>query len=175
MLSLCEVIVDSSHETQGKGIPIGNLTSQLFANIYLNELDQFVKHTLGVHAYVRYMDDFVIMSNDKVFLHHVRQQIEVFVKDNLSLTLHPKKSEVSPLCVGIEYLGYRIFPHYRKLKKVTVQRFIKRTRRAQKMMEVVEEDEGTLLESVQSWLVYAKLARSRGLLRSMKKRISIQF
>lgn len=173
MLHLCEVVVNSSHETQGKGIPIGNLTSQLFANVYLNELDQFVKHTLGAQAYVRYMDDFVVMSNNKVFLHDARLQIEAFARDTLALTLHPKKSEVIPLRVGIEYLGYRIFPLYRKLKKVTVQRFIKRTKRAQKMVEVVAG--GTLLESVQSWLVYAKRARSRGLLRSIEKRTGIQF
>jgi retron-type reverse transcriptase len=173
MLRLCEIIIDSSHETQGKGIPIGNLTSQLFANIYLNELDQFVKQRLGVHAYVRYMDDFMLMSNNKAFLHDAKKQIEDFVRDTLALALHPKKSEVIPLCVGIEYLGYRIFPHYRKLKKVTVQRFIKRTKRAQEMVKVVAGGGGTLLESMQSWLVYAQKARSRGLLRSIATRMNL--
>lgn len=130
MLAICKLIVYSSCEMPRKGIPIGNLTSQLFANIYLNELDQFVKHTLRARHYIRYMDDFVILSSDKAFLHHAREEIETFVTTRLKLAMHPKKVQIVPVHVGVDYLGYRIFPHYRKLRKSTVQRFVARVNRA---------------------------------------------
>lgn len=133
MLQLCTVIIESNEgetDTPGKGIPIGNVTSQLFANVYLNELDQFVKHSLRFRRYVRYMDDFILLSADKAELHEARQKIEAFLSKELLLTLHPKKVQVIPVRSGVEYLGYRIFPQYRKLKRATVSRFIARTRRA---------------------------------------------
>jgi len=129
MLRVCEIIIDSNNAEAGKGIPIGNLTSQLFANVYLNELDQFAKHTLRAPQYIRYMDDFVLLSNDKAFLHHAREHIEAFLADKLQLVLHPKKVQIVPVRTGIDYLGYRIFPHYRKLRKQTVKRFVARTKR----------------------------------------------
>lgn len=166
MLALCESVIKSSEDAPGKGIPIGNLTSQLFANVYLNELDQFVKHTLRAKKYIRYMDDFVLASDSKAQLHYYREQIEAFVTNELKLELHPKKVQVVPASGGIDYLGYRIFPRYRKLRKSTVQRFLARTRRARK-----QDAEAALpWESIQSWLVYARGAQSRGLLRSIAKR-----
>ena len=90
-------------------MPIGNLTSQLFANIYLNELDHFVKDRLGVKCYVRYMDDFVILDTDKNRLFELRKLIKSFLNDKLNLKLHPKKSEYFPIEKGIDFLGYMVF------------------------------------------------------------------
>jgi len=95
-----------------RGIPIGNLTSQLFVNIYLNELDQYVKHQLKVKYYVRYVDDFVILAKDRKYLHQLTEKIRVFLYNRLYLTLHPKKIRVFPVYLGIDFLGYVIFKDF---------------------------------------------------------------
>lgn len=95
--------------TNRRGLPIGNLTSQLFANVYLNELDQFVKHQLREKWYGRYMDDFFIISADKEHLKTVKEQINQFVTETLKMTLHPKKSCIQKNKNGMCFVGYRIF------------------------------------------------------------------
>jgi hypothetical protein len=112
-----------------KGMPIGNLTSQLFANIYLNELDHFVKDYLQVKCYVRYMDDFVILDTDKTKLFKLRDLIREFLNEKLNLKLHPKKSEYFPIKKGIDFLGYTVFWNYITLRKSTVKRFKKRLKK----------------------------------------------
>ncbi|MCX6702628.1 MAG: RNA-directed DNA polymerase, partial [Candidatus Wolfebacteria bacterium] len=105
------------------GIPIGNLTSQLFANIYLNELDHFVKRILKEKYYIRYMDDFLILGLDKKHLHEVKELIKIFLCDRLKLEMHPKKAEIFPIDRGIDFLGYVIRGNRRLLRKSTVKRF----------------------------------------------------
>ena len=95
-----------------KGLPIGNLTSQFFANLYLNELDQFVKHKLKCRYYFRYMDDMIILHPDKSQLLEWRKEISHFLKQNLKLKLHPKKQTIQPVAHGIDFLGYIIKPEY---------------------------------------------------------------
>lgn len=107
LLWLIDLIIDS--HIGEKGMPIGNLTSQLFANIYLNEFDHFVKDFLKVRCYVRYMDDFVILDADKMKLFKLRDLIREFLNDKLNLRLHPKKSEYFPIMRGIDFLGYVVF------------------------------------------------------------------
>lgn len=106
------------------GMPIGNLTSQLFANIYLNELDQFCKHTLHTHYYVRYMDDIIILSNSKRQLQCWKEEIEEFLFTNLHLDLN-KKTAIRPITLGIDFVGYKIWATHRKLKKQTARRMIR--------------------------------------------------
>lgn len=101
-----------------KGIPIGNLTSQLMANIYLNELDQFLKRKLSVKYYMRYMDDFVILGQDKEELNSLLHIIEEFLDKNLKLKLN-NKTCLRPIDLGLEFLGYRIWWSHIKLKKKT--------------------------------------------------------
>lgn len=110
------------------GIPIGNLTSQLFANIYLNELDQFVKHGLRAHYYLRYMDDSTILSKSKSALHEYRETIGEFISANLRLDLN-NKTVVRPVTEGLPFCGYRIWGTYRTLKKGTARRIIRNTAR----------------------------------------------
>jgi RNA-directed DNA polymerase len=94
------------------GLPVGNLTSQFFANVYLNALDQFVKHTLKVRHYVRYVDDFVLLSHSKLQLQAWKAQIEAFLANTLRLRL--KQGSVLQACSqGIDFLGYRVFAHHR--------------------------------------------------------------
>jgi len=95
-----------------RGVPIGNLTSQFFANIYLNELDQFVKHTLKCRHYVRYVDDFVLLSRDKEELVRWRGATDQFTRERLNLTLHPVRRKLLPVSNGIDFLGYIIRHNY---------------------------------------------------------------
>ena len=104
-------------------MPLGNLTSQFFANVYLNELDQFVKHELKIKYYIRYVDDFVIFHKDKTVLEHYKTEIDNFLKGNLLLILHPEKSKIIGLNKGICFLGFRIFFFHKLLKKNNVNRF----------------------------------------------------
>lgn len=168
-LRLIEKIINSSYskkifenlfDFRLAGIPIGNLTSQLFANVYLNELDQFVKHNLRQRYYLRYMDDFLILSQDKNDLHLLKEKVWEFLKEKLRLTLHPKKANVFPVKKGIDFLGYRIFRYYRLLRKSGVKRFIKRTRVYWIKLAKGEMTQEKLAHCLQSWLAYAKFGNS---------------
>lgn len=106
------------------GMPIGNLTSQLFANIYLNELDQLCKHELHLHYYIRYMDDVIILLDSKEELGRIKAEIEAFLHDILHLDLN-SKTAIRPVRVGIDFVGYRIWATHRKLKKQTARRMIR--------------------------------------------------
>lgn len=109
-----------------KGVPIGNLTSQLFANVYLNELDQFIKHTLRVQNYVRYTDDFAIVSNDPEYLRSLIQPIRAFLQERLCLDLHPRKISMRRYRQGIDFLGYVLLPHCRVVRTRTKQRMFRK-------------------------------------------------
>jgi len=141
-----------------RGMPLGNLTSQFFANVYLNELDQFVKHKLRVKYYIRYVDDFVIVHNSPKFLQHLMKKIDTFLKVKLQLELHPQKSRIIPLRDGTEFLGMRIFPYHRLLKEKNLRKFYR------KMKEVYSDFENGLIEYdavydlFEGWCAYAKNA-----------------
>lgn len=119
------------HYERGKvdyiGIPIGNLTSQLFANVYLNELDQFVKHELKCKHYVRYMDDMCILSEDKHELHRIKAEIEAFLECELKLNLN-NKTAIFPANKGIDFLGHKIFYSHKRLGKKTAKKLKRRTK-----------------------------------------------
>lgn len=110
------------------GMPIGNLTSQLFANLYLNELDQLCKHELHVHYYIRYMDDVIILLDDKRELARLKAIIEDFLNSVLHLDLN-KKTAIRPCSLGVEFVGYHIWATHRKLKKQTARRMIRNVKR----------------------------------------------
>lgn len=107
------------------GMPIGNLVSQLFANLYLNELDQYAKHEMKIRHYIRYMDDVVILHHDKKELHRILEEIELFLSYELKLQLNNKTS-IRPIKDGIEYVGYRIWTTHKKLSKKTAKKMKKR-------------------------------------------------
>lgn len=127
VLRLLKEIIDSFNSNQSnlfecKGVPIGNLTSQIFANIYMNEFDQYVKHNLKVKNYVRYTDDFVIVSNNKDYLINLIPEISKFLKDSLKLNIHPKKITIRKYIQGVDFLGYISFPHHTLIRKITKRR-----------------------------------------------------
>lgn len=109
-----------------KGIPLGNLTSQLFANIYLDKLDQFIKHQLKIKCYLRYSDDFVLIANNIDFLKSLIPQIDKFLDSKLKLKLHPNKIIIKKLRQGIDFLGYVVLPRYTVLRAKTRRRMLKR-------------------------------------------------
>jgi retron-type reverse transcriptase len=106
------------------GLPLGNLTSQLFSNVYMNEFDQFVKHKLKAKYYVRYADDFVFLSEDKKYLEKFIFEIENFLKDKLKLQLHPDKVFIKTLSSGVDFLGWVNFSGHRVLRNKTKKRML---------------------------------------------------
>ena len=127
-LWLCEEIIRQfNHEgTPGKGVPIGNLTSQIFTNIYLNELDQFVKRDLRSKYYIRFADDFLLLSHRRTDLEDLLPKIRAFLTEELCLELHPKKVSFRPLHQGIDFLGYVTLPHHRVLRTTTRRRMFRK-------------------------------------------------
>lgn len=106
-------------------MPLGNLTSQFFANVYLNELDKFVKHSLRIKLYIRYVDDFVIFCNDKQKLSEYWGKLQQYLSNDLKLELHPAKSRIISLKNGMPFVGYRIFYYHRLLKRSNKRSFEK--------------------------------------------------
>lgn len=107
------------------GLPLGNLTSQLFANVYLNELDQFIKHELKIKGYVRYADDFVLMHENRELLIDCRWKIERFLQERLLIKIHPKKLILKTYASSVDFLGYVSFPNHRVLRTKTKRRMLK--------------------------------------------------
>ena len=120
---LIENIVSSFNSSrEGKGLPLGNLTSQLLVNIYMNEFDQFAKHTLKAKYYIRYADDFVFLSADREWLVSLLPHIHDFLHNHLALNLHPDKVSIQTLASGIDFLGWVHFPDHRVLRTSTKRR-----------------------------------------------------
>lgn len=144
---------------EGKGIPIGNLTSQMFANLYLNELDQYCKRTLGIKYYVRYMDDIIILSDDKAQLHEYKRLIETLLNEKLKLNLN-KKTAIRPIALGIEFVGYRLWPTHVKIRKSTSKKMRKRLKYVKKQYERNELPFEKVNATVQSYMGILKHCNS---------------
>lgn len=123
---IVELLKEIIFSFKPNGLPLGNLTSQLFANIYLNELDQFVKHKLKVKHYIRYADDFVVLSEDKECLEKLTIDIKDFLESELRLLLHPEKIFIKTLYSGVDFLGWINFSDHRVLRAKTKKRMFKR-------------------------------------------------
>ncbi len=131
ILRLLKNIISSfNFGVSGKGLPLGNLTSQLFVNIYMNEFDQFVKHILKVKYYIRYADDFVIFSQNKNILDASIPAIRSFLSEKLHLELHPDKVFIKTIASGIDFLGWVHFPEHRVLRTTTRRRMFMRVSEA---------------------------------------------
>jgi RNA-directed DNA polymerase len=145
ILSLLNTIIESFSSTNfGVGLPLGNLTSQLLVNVYMNEFDQFVKHGLKTKHYIRYADDFVLLSPDKEYLQEQLSKIEVFLKENLHLTLHPNKVSITTFASGIDFLGWVHFPDHRVLRTVTKRRMVKNLAKNSENRNVIASYRGLL-------------------------------
>lgn len=168
ILWLLKEIIDSFHSElgEGKGIPLGNLTSQVFANIYLNELDQFVKHELKVKHYLRYADDFVILSERKDRLEAFVPKISEFLEIKLRLSLHPNKIILRKYTWGIDFLGYIVLPY------VILPRSKTKRRMFRKLKE--KRDAPNFNQSLQSYLGYLKHSNSYELTQRLRNEVMLK-
>src|SRR3989344_4031018 len=123
---LLKEIIESFSTKLSTGLPLGNLTSQLFVSIYMNEFDQFVKHQLKDRYYIRYADDFVLLSDNRMWLEAQLPGIESFLKNVLLLELHPNKVFIKTLASGVDFLGWVHFADHRVPRTATVRRIIRR-------------------------------------------------
>lgn len=151
LLGLLDLIIDSNGASVG--IPVGNLTSQLFANLYLDALDKYIKEVLGVKLYIRYMDDFIILSDDKEYLRNMLTKIEGFLSECLALTFNPKTNII---CAnnGVDFCGYRHWKDHKKIRKSSVKR-VQRTIKIYLKEKITQQ---RLEKSMQSWLGHARHA-----------------
>ncbi|NQT65883.1 MAG: RNA-dependent DNA polymerase [FCB group bacterium] len=171
-LELLFEIIDSSAKIKlysHKGLPLGNLTSQLFANLYLNELDQFVKHNMRIKPFIRYMDDMLIFGNNKNSLLESAFQIEKFTQENLELSIHKKCFQVLPVANGIAFLGFRIFPFYRKVLPKGLNRFRNRLKQLKKDYENNKIELRQVSMSIQSSLSFLKFGNTASVRKELMK------
>ena len=139
---------------RSRGLPIGNLTSQFWANVYLDPLDHFVREELRVEGYVRYCDDFAIFGKAKRELAEIKAAVQSFVR-SLRLTLHPTKSMVYPTQGGVAFLGFKVFPDHRLLLRGSVRRFRRRAGKLQRDYETGRVSAEHITRSVQAWVAHA--------------------
>jgi retron-type reverse transcriptase len=142
-----------------RGLPIGNLTSQHWANVYLDRLDHFVKEELRCHCYLRYCDDFLLFHDHKAQLWEWRAAIIDFLS-TLRLHLHEERAVVFPARTGITWLGYRVFPYYCLLRKDNVKRFRRRLRQMRDDYLAGQIDLDQVQASIQSWIAHASHANT---------------
>ena len=126
IMDLLEHIIKSFETSAGVGLPLGNLTSQLFTNVYMNVFDQFVKHKLKARFYIRYADDFVVMSHDRAWLEGQLRLMDNFLQSELGLVIHPDKIYLQSIVLGVDFLGWVNFPKHRILRRASKQRMFRR-------------------------------------------------
>ena len=146
-----------------RGLPIGNQTSQFLGNVYLDPLDHFLKDTLGVKRYIRYVDDFVLLADDKATLWEWKRELDGFLARHLRLRVHTHKHFVAPVTEGIAFLGYRVFPTHARLLPASSRRFAKllpRLARAYAKRQVLLPK---VKQRIAAWLGHATHADTFGL------------
>lgn len=145
---------------KNKGIPIGNLTSQLFVNIYLDPLDKFIKHQIKAKYYLRYVDDFIILHPSKKFLHQILEKIEKWLNSNLYMELHPKKRTIFSIDKGIDFLGFVVFERHCFLRKSNKEKFRKNLKIMKKLYLEDKIDKEKIQASITSWLAHCQNANT---------------
>jgi retron-type reverse transcriptase len=158
--------------TRPRGLPIGNLTSQFWANVYLNGFDHFVKRELKCAGYVRYVDDFLLFGADKVQLRQWRAAI-VGRLATLRLTLHEGRAQVFPVATGIPFLGFRVFPTHRRLKSRNGQNFGRRLRHLAMQLRQGQINLAGLRATVQGWVNHVRYGDTYGLRRAVLSQRSL--
>jgi len=149
-----------------RGLPLGNQTSQFFANVYLDPLDHYIKEVLRIPGYVRYADDFVLFADDKATLWDALDAIRRRLW-GLRLLLNPRKTHVQPVHIGMEFLGYRVFPDHRRLRRDNPARFRRRLRSMAAGFAAGEVPMQSVHASVRGWLGHAMHADTWGLRRAI--------
>lgn len=153
IIRLLENVIDSfsAKKERKVGLPLGNLTSQLFVNIHMNEFDQFIKHRLKARYYIRYADDFVILSEDKKWLENLISKIAEFLKNELKLKMHPDKIFMKTFPSGVDFLGMVNFSDHRILRTKTKRRMMKKIARKCELLQRGLISEGSFYQSQASY------------------------
>lgn len=149
-----------------RGLPIGNQTSQFWANVYLDPLDHFIQRELGCRAYVRYCDDLLLFGDDRAALHRWRAAIIAYAA-GLRLTMHERRAQVAPVHTGISFLGWRIFPYLRRLKRRNILAFARRFRTLQRRYAVGAIGLADIHAAVKGWRGHARHGQTAALTRSL--------
>lgn len=152
-----------------RGLPIGNLTSQFFANVYMNGFDHYVEEILRCKAYARYVDDFAVFGNDKRELWDIRNKMAEYLA-TLRLKLHPKKTRIFQAKDGCEFLGFHVYPHLRKVKKASIRFFETRLDTLQVAYQSGDVKPARITRAIQGWLAHARHANSRRLVEQVLAR-----
>ncbi|MBU2637916.1 MAG: reverse transcriptase/maturase family protein [Nanoarchaeota archaeon] len=152
------ILQNHSSKEKGGGMPLGNLTSQFFANVYLNEMDYFIKHKLKAKYYIRYVDDFVIMHNSRKALEAYKSEISSFLEKELGLKLHAEKSRIFPLYQGTNFLGLKIFPHHKLIQKKNIRAFRKKLEMLCLFYDAGNIAYDEIYNCFEGWCAYAKTA-----------------
>jgi hypothetical protein len=155
-----------------RGLPIGNLTSQFWANVYLNPLDHFIKRELNCPAYVRYVDDFLLFSNDKSDLHAWRLAVMDFLAAQ-RLTLHAAEAQVFPSATGIPFLGWRVYPDHLRLRRRNGIAFQQRFAMQLDQMRRGKLSRVKLVDSVSGWIAHVQFGKTWGLRRALVSSITL--
>ncbi|MFC2085059.1 reverse transcriptase domain-containing protein, partial [Bacteroidota bacterium] len=142
-----------------RGLPIGNLTSQFFANIYLNPLDHFIREKLKCKYYVRYVDDFLVLSNNKYDLRIIRRNISEFL-EKLRLRLHDNKSKIYSTEKGVVFLGHKVFRDFRLLKKENIIEFKRRLKNLSQNYLLGNISDEKIKASINGWIAHAKFSNT---------------
>lgn len=176
VVRLINKIIESYSTSSNRGIPLGNITSQLFANVYLDKLDKFIKHKLKVRYYIRYCDDFVILDSDVAYLQNLIPKISNFIQNNLKLSLHPDKLIIRKYRQGIDFLGYVSFPNFIILRPKTRKRMFRNIKRKLSLLKAGKITEKHFSQIVQSYFRVLKHCNSHRLKTKVEKFIgSSQF
>ena len=172
MLQLLDVFVDHAvpWTEPGKGIPIGNLTSQHFANLYLSSIDHFIKGTLHIKGYIRYMDDLLLFSNTKESLWDAQRKVEGFLNNQLKLLLKDGSVLLAPVTQGVPFLGMHVFPGVIRLSRKGWRRFRKKIMVKEDLLARPEIDTDGLVRSVASMVGHIRHADTRNLRASFFER-----
>ena len=160
--------VDVENRLADKGMPIGNLTSQMFANIYLNEVDQYAKHNIRLHYYIRYMDDIIILHEDKKYLAEVKNLIEIFLDENLRLNLNDKTT-IRPCSMGVDFVGFRIWATHRRMKKKTAVKIKRNLKHHIQRVKRGEESKERLERTIASYRGILSHCNSYGIRQSLNR------
>jgi len=168
LLNLLGALVEHGGERTGRGMPIGNLTSQVFANVYLDALDHFVKEVLRVRHYIRYMDDFLLLASDRTEARERLAAVRIFLSEHLRLALNPRRIIVAPIDEPCDLVGYVHHSGGRsRVRRRSVRRLWRRLPVLQHRVDAGKMDRETARASVASWLGLAKHAATFRLSRSI--------
>lgn len=149
-----------------RGLPIGNLTSQFWANVYLNPMDQWIKRELKCRAYIRYVDDFLLFSNDKTELHRWRNEIIHYLV-SLRLKIHENRAAVYLVQTGIPFLGFRLYPDHRRLKRRNGINFQRKFTRLRKEFAEGRISRQQIQAVIRGWIAHVRHADTWGLRRAL--------